>query len=117
MPFLYKSSKYTKEEFDKAFTQLKLTGNPLIYSYFKSTVPDPKLNIQLANDLISFKKRLAEIGHFYTVYYNIEDLKYQFEKPLDRQEDKGFVMLQQKIKKETFEAITNYIKIKNFVIY
>jgi hypothetical protein len=111
--FYTKAGKYTQEEFDTALTQFKETGSPLIYTYFKSGAPDPDPNDQLALDLISFKKRLADIGHFYTAYNNIDDLKYQFRKQLDRLEDKGFIVLQEEIKRETSQAVTNYFKINN----
>ena len=114
--FYTKAGKYTQEEFDTALTHFKETGSPLIYTYFKSGAPDPDPNDQLALDLKSFKKRLADIGHFYTVYNNIDDLKYQFRKQLDRLEDKGFIVLQEEIKRETSQAVTNYFKIKNTLI-
>ena len=114
--FYTKAGKYTQEEFDTALMQFKETGSPLIFTYFKSGAPDPDSNDLLALDLISFKKRLAEIGHFYTVYNNIDDLKYQFRKQLDRLEDKGFIVLQEEIKRETSHAVTNYLKIKTAVI-
>lgn len=114
--FYTKAGKYTQEEFDTALSQFKQTGSPLIFTYFKSGAPNPDPNDHLALDLITFKKRLAEIGHFYTVYNNIEDLKYKFRKQLDRLEDKGFIVLQEEIKRETSQAITNYLKIKNAVI-
>lgn len=97
--FFTKAGDYTQEEFDTALAHFKETGSPLIYTYFKSGAPDPDPNDQLALDLISFKERLAEIGHFYTVYNNIDDLKYQFGNQLDRLEDKGLFTLQQEIKR------------------
>ena len=111
--FFTKTGKYTQEEFDKALQQFKETGSPLIFTYFKSGAPPADPTDQLALDLISFKKRLSDIGHFYTVYNNIDDLKYQFRKQLDRLEDKGFIVLQEEIKKETIGAVTNYLNIKN----
>jgi hypothetical protein len=114
--FYTRAGKFTLEEFDTALQQFKETGSPLIYTYFKSGAPNPDPNDQLALDLTTFKKRLSDIGHFYTVYNNIDDLKYQFRKQLDRLEDKGFIVLQEEVKKETFEAVTNYFNVKNSVI-
>jgi hypothetical protein len=34
--------------------------------------------------LLQFKKKLADLGHFYTGYDNIEHLKRQFRDQLDR---------------------------------
>jgi hypothetical protein len=114
--FYTKAGKYTIEEFDIALNQFKETGTPLIYTYFKSGAPEPDPNDQSAKDLIDFKKRLSDIGHFYTVYNNIDDLKYQFRKQLDRLEDKGFIVLKDEVKKETLEAVNNYFNVKNSVI-
>jgi len=114
--FFTKAGKYTQEEFNTALTHFNETGSPLIFTYFKSGAPEPDPSDQLALDLATFKKRLTDIGHFYTVYNNIDDLKYQFRKQLDRLEDKGFISLQQEVKKETIEAVTNYFNIKNGVI-
>jgi hypothetical protein len=114
--FFKKAGKYTQEEFDTALKQFKETGSPLIYTYFKSGADDSDPNDQSANDLKSFKKRLSDIGHFYTVYNNIDDLKYQFRKQLDRLEDKGFIVLQDEVKKETIGAVTNYFNSKNVVV-
>ncbi len=114
--FYTKAGKYTQQEFDTALQQFKETGSPLIYTYFKSGAPEPDASDPLVQDLTKFKKRLADIGHFHTNYNNIDDLKYQFRKQLDRLEDKGFIVLQQEIKKETSEAVTNYFNITNTAI-
>jgi hypothetical protein len=114
--FFTKAGKYTQEEFNTALYHFNETGSPLIFTYFKSGAPEPDPTDQLEMDLATFKKRLSDIGHFYTVYNNIDDLKYQFRKQLDRLEDKGFISLQQEVKKETIEAVTNYFNIENAVI-
>lgn len=114
--FFTKAGKYTQQEFDVALQQFRETGSPLIYTYFKSGAPEPNPNDPLTMELSTFKKRLADIGHFYTVYNNIDDLKYQFRKQLDRLEDKGLIVFQEEIKKQTADAVTNYFKIKNAVI-
>jgi hypothetical protein len=114
--FYTRAGRYTQAEFDTALQQFKETGSPLIYTYFKSGAPEPDPNDQFALDLTTFKKRLADIGHFYTVYNNMDDLKYQFRKQLDRLEDKGLIVLQEEVKLQTKEAVANYFNIKNAVI-
>ncbi len=85
--FFTKAGKYTREEFDTALQQFKETGSPLIYTYFKSGAPDPDPNDQLALDLAAFKEHLSEIGHFYAVYDNIDQLITKFRFQLDIIED------------------------------
>ena len=106
--FYSKAGKYTQLEFDTALKQFNETGAPLIYTYFKTGAPDPDAADEQAQDLVKFKKRLAGIGHFYTSYKSIEDLQLQFRKQLDRLEDKGIIKLQEEVKSETKEAVTNY---------
>ncbi len=114
--FYTKAGKYTQEEFDTALQQFKETGSPLIYTYFKSGAPAADETDPLVQDLTKFKKRLADIGHFYTVYNSIDDLKYQFRKQLDRLEDKGFIVMRDELKNETKEAVNNYFNITNTAI-
>ena len=108
--FYTKAGKYTQQEFDVALKHFKEKNSPLIYTYFKTGAPEPAPNDEQAQNLVKFKKRLSEIGHFYTSYKSIEDLKYQFRKQLDRLEDKGFIVMQEEIKNETKDAVTNYFK-------
>ncbi len=113
--FYSKAGKYTQEEFDTALQQFKETGSPLIYTYFKSGAPEPASADEQAMSLVTFKKRLAEIGHFYTSYENIDNLKYQFRQQLDILQQKGLIDLQADVKKVTTQAIANYFSIKNTV--
>ncbi|CAN5463989.1 hypothetical protein BH11BAC3_BH11BAC3_27610 [soil metagenome] len=121
--FYTKAGKYTQQEFDTALAQFKETGAPIIYTYFKEPENAPVVNTatttatpadpyaeQMRKDLASFKTRLGELGHFYTHYKSIEDLKYQFLKQLDILEDKGLIKMQETIKDETSEAVTGYLK-------
>ncbi len=82
--FFTKVGKYTAEEFDTAYETFKATGKPKIWTYFK----DAPTNTGSLNDmiltLINFKKKLGELGHFYTSYTNIDNLKYQFKIQLDK---------------------------------
>jgi len=83
--FSTKTGKFTEEEFDTAHQQFKNTGRPFIYTFFKDTMINTN-NIQ-ENDLLSlmaFKKRLKDLGHFYTRFTNIEDLKLRFRNQLDK---------------------------------
>jgi len=106
--FYTKAGKYTQLEFDTALHQFKETGSPLIYTYFKSGAPEPDPNDVQALDLAKFKKRLGDLKHFYTVYNNIDDLKNQFRKQLDRLEDRGFIAMQKEIENETKDSLANY---------
>lgn len=112
--FYLKAGKYTQLEFDTALKQFNETGAPLIYTYFKE--PDNADKAPAANavsderkqDLVNFKKRLSSIGHFYTKYTNIDNLKLQFLKQLDILQDKGFIKLKEEVKSETKDAVANY---------
>jgi len=83
--FFTKVGKYTLEEFETALGQFKKTGKPLVYTYFKDA---PKNMEQLKKDdinsLFSFKEKLEELGHFRTIYKNIDDLKLQFKNQLEK---------------------------------
>jgi hypothetical protein len=63
--------------------------------------------------MLKFKKRLSEIGHFFTKYNSTEDLLFQFRKQLDRLEDKGLIKVRDEVKNETKAAVTNYINTIN----
>ncbi|NUO09185.1 MAG: hypothetical protein HUU08_10975 [Candidatus Brocadia sp.] len=91
MLFCTKVGKYTEEEFETAFGQFKATNKPLIYTYFK----DAEITTGSANkeDLMSlwrFQEKLGKLGHFYTSYKNIEDLKFKFNAQLDKLKGEGF---------------------------
>ncbi len=43
--------------------------------------------------LLQFKKKLGALGHFYTVYKNIEDLQLKFGQQLDKLAASGFIEL------------------------
>lgn len=84
MLFFTKVGKYTEEEFEVAFNQFKDTGKPFIYTYFKEALLSTEELDETVLSLIKFKKKLANLGHFPTTYKNIDDLKYQFNKQLDK---------------------------------
>ena len=77
--FHTKVGKYTEEEFLKALETFKKNGKPLIYTYFNQT------KVEITSQIISllnFQQKLKDMGHFYTKYDNIDDLKYRFSEQL-----------------------------------
>jgi hypothetical protein len=82
--FFTKVGKYTAEEFDTAYQVFRDTGKPKIWTYFK----DAPVNAGSITDeiltLLQFKKKIGELGHFHSVYTNIDNLKYQFRNQLDK---------------------------------
>src|SRR4051812_48210176 len=82
--FFTKVGKYTAEEFDTAYQVFKESGKPLIWTYFKDAPISAGLITEEITTLIAFKKKLSGLGHFHTVYINIDNLKYQFRNQLDK---------------------------------
>lgn len=80
--FHTKVGKYTEEEFLKALQTFKYRNRPLIYTYFK----DAKININQISpnilNLLNFKEKLRDLGHFSNNYFDINDLKYKFSEQL-----------------------------------
>ena len=95
MLFFTKVGKYTEEEFEKAFGQFKETGKPIIYTFFR----DSYINTGSIDDtilsMLSFKRKLNELGHFVTVYENIDQLKLKFTEQLTKFADTGFLEIDQ----------------------
>ncbi len=82
--FCTKVGKYTSEEFETAFGRFKELGKPLIYTYFKNA--EINLNDIIEEDILAkfaFEKKLLSLGHFKTVYTNIDDLASQFKRQLE----------------------------------
>lgn len=88
MLFWTKVGKYTEEEFEIAVGQFKSTNKPFVFTYFKDADPGPG---GADPSVAAFQKKLGAMGHFYTRYKNIEDLKYQFDRQLDKLAANGFV--------------------------
>lgn len=86
MLFYTKVGKYTKEEFDTAYQQFKANKKPLILTYFK----DAPTETARQDSLKEFQGYLGSLGHFFTVYKNIEGLKLHFGDQLDKLEQRGF---------------------------
>lgn len=82
--FFTKVGKYTAEEFDTAYQVFKETGKPLIWTYFKDAPINAGMITEEISTLLLFKKKLSDLGHFHTVYTNIDNLKYQFRNQLDK---------------------------------
>lgn len=86
--FFTKTGKFTEEEFDTAYGRFLQAEKPAIYTFFKNA----DINTGTAkrddlNSLWDFQEKLAELGHFYTNYNSIEDLKLQFKDQLEKQLD------------------------------
>lgn len=92
MLFYTKVGRYTEEEFDTAFGQFKATDKPFIFTYFKdaqiSTGSADKNDLR---SLLAFQDKLDKLGHFHTVYKNIDELKYKFNRQLDKLSANGFI--------------------------
>jgi hypothetical protein len=88
MLFWTKVGRYTEEEFETAVGQFKSTNKPFVFTYFKDADPGPG---GADPSVAAFQKKLGAMGHFYTRYKNIEDLKYQFDRQLEKLAANGFV--------------------------
>lgn len=86
MLFHTKVGKYTEEEFEIAFGKFKNNGKPLIFTYFKDAEVSHISSIckQDMQSLWAFQEKLKELGHFQTIYKNIDELKYKFNAQLDK---------------------------------
>ncbi|HAC63141.1 MAG TPA: hypothetical protein DCF68_06270, partial [Cyanothece sp. UBA12306] len=83
--FKTKVGRYTDEEFMTALSTFKTQGKLLIYTYFKEVTINPsQINREDLISLQSFQDKLSNLGHFYTIYKNIEDLKYRFSEQLNK---------------------------------
>jgi hypothetical protein len=83
--FFTKTGKFTEEEFDAAHARFKSFGRPLIYTYFKNA--DIKIGSVRKDDLKSrwaFQEKVEKLGHFYSEYDNVADLKLQFRGQIEK---------------------------------
>lgn len=85
-----KVGKYTEEEFSTAFGRFVETQKPFIFTYFKDYMPDESDKSEQTDSLICFQERLLKLGHFYTVFKNTDNLKFQFNHQLDLLAGNGF---------------------------
>ena len=80
-----KVGKFTLEEFKTALDQFKKTGKPLVYTYFKNApINTEEIKEEDIQSKFDFQKKLEDLGHFKTVFENIDDLKLQFRNQLDK---------------------------------
>jgi hypothetical protein len=94
MLFCTKVGKYTEEEFETAFGQFKTTNKPFIFTYFKDTeISTGNADKKCLMSLWAFQEKLGALGHFYTVYKNIDQLKFHFNQQLDKLAKNGFIEL------------------------
>ncbi len=82
--FFTKVGKYTLEEFETAFGQFKKIGKPLIYTYFKNAPIDTEQITDEIKSLLDFRNKLKDLGHYRTIYKNIEGLQLHFKKQLEK---------------------------------
>ena len=87
-----KVGRYTEEEFDTAIGQFQATRRPFVFTYFRKLTA--RRAAAAAPSLQAFKGKLDRLGHFYTVYANLDALKAHFSQQLDKLADTGFVQLQ-----------------------
>lgn len=81
--FATKTGKYTEEEFDTAHKQFLATGRPYIYTLFKDTaLSTSSVDRTAMQSLWAFQDKLKTLGHFYTTFSNIDDLKLRFSEQL-----------------------------------
>lgn len=81
--FATKTGKYTEEEFTVAHDYFKQTGRPYIYTFFKdANVSTANIDKAAMKTLWAFQERLDQLGHFYTTFTSIEDLKLRFSEQL-----------------------------------
>jgi hypothetical protein len=94
MLFSTKVGRYTAEEFETAFGQFKATSKPFIFTYFKDVpITTGSANEDDLMSLFAFRKKLGALGHFYTKYENIDQLKFHFSRQLDKLAANGFIEL------------------------
>ena len=88
--FYKKAGSFTNKEFDVAHENFLTHGRPLIYTFFrKASIPiDDSIDPDVQS-LMSFKKKLKKLRHFYTVYDGSNDLKLQFKDQLEILQDDG----------------------------
>lgn len=107
MLFFTKVGKYTEEEFENAFKSFQNTNRPFIFTYFKDALISSG---QITNDIISllnFKRKLSDLGHFYSTFKTIEELTAKFNSQLQKLEDESFLKLTESLNAETVENKIN----------
>jgi hypothetical protein len=89
--FSTKVGRYTEEEFKAAFGQFKAASKPLIFTYFKDVqISIGSLDREDTKSLWNFQDQLKSLGHFQTVYKNVEELQFKCGQQLNKLEENGF---------------------------
>jgi hypothetical protein len=92
MLFFTKVGKYTEEEFETAFGQFRASSKPFIFTYFKDAqIGTGSADRKDLTSLWAFQDKLDALGHFYTRYKNIDELKLHFNRQLDKLVADGFI--------------------------
>ena len=115
MLFFTKVGQYTLEEFETAFGNFKKTNKPFIFTYFKDGQQTTPADENDMKSLVSFQERLDELGHFSSVYKNMDELKHKFDQQLEKLVDNGFIELSidERERKEVKAYMQNAQKIYN----
>ncbi len=82
--FFTKVGKFSAEEFDTAYQVFKDKGKPKIWTYFKNAQINTGSITDEINTLLAFKKKIGDLGHFYTEYTNIDNLINKYRSQLDK---------------------------------
>jgi hypothetical protein len=90
MLYWTKVGTYTAEEFETAFKHFQATSKPFVYTYFKVAAAAGKAKPEDIQSLAAFQKKLADLGHFRTVFANVDALKFHFNRQLDKLAENGF---------------------------
>ena len=72
------------EEFETAFGQFKKKGKPLVYTYFKNAAINTEQITDDIQGLLDLRKKIDDLGHFRTIYKNIEELQLHFKNQLEK---------------------------------
>jgi len=84
MLFFTKVGPYTAAEFETAVGAFEASRRPLVYTFFKD---DLVLTGDIDDSILSlleFKRKLAQLKHYYTRYRSAEELKWLFSRQLDK---------------------------------
>jgi hypothetical protein len=84
MLFFTKVGRYTLEEFETAFADLKGGTGPFLYTFFRNDIVMTGDLDDKVKTLLEFKARLRELKHYPTLYRNSEDLQWQFSRQLEK---------------------------------
>jgi internalin A len=82
--FMTKTGRYSEEEFDIAHAAFLREQKPHIYTYFKNVPIGTGSITEEITTLLAFKKKLSDLGHYFTHYTSTEDLKLQFQEQLEK---------------------------------